>query len=296
MVENYEMFSKYYQKCPTILKDSSYIQKIKFICDIRHDITLINFEDILAYAKMTKDVGVLCAYLTSVSKEKALQILDEHGYMYREDSAYIKIKMELSDNMNDREAISFLKQYEEIYCNDFTYHCMMAKHSDGTQRMEEIKWLCEHKEYMKMHDFTDFVDLLSACELWDELIQLVQYPIPNEYIFLVANHLSECTEDKNVQRSRQLYQQLIDKHWQQKGLFWGLGHVYWKLGQREEAKKYFSREYDEYKSKSALKCLMQLRYETHEYLMDDKYEELKECVDEKSQNLVAAISLKNKYH
>ena len=293
MVENYEMFSKYYQKCPTIIKNSPYIQKIKFMCDIRHDITLLNVEDILAYAKKTKDVGVLCAYLTCTSKEDALQLLDEYGYLFRKDSVYIKIKLELSDNLGAGEAISFLKRYEEIYCNDFTYHCMIAKYSDGTQRTEEVAWLCAHKRDLKTHDFVDFVDLLSDCELWNELVQLVQYPIPNEYIFLIANRLSESEKDVYLKQSRKIYQQLIDRDWKKRGLFGGLGQVYWKLGQREEAKKYFSKEYEEYNDKSSLKCLMQLRYETHEYTMDDKYKKLKECVDERSQNLVAVISLKN---
>lgn len=38
---------------------------------------------------------------------------------------------------------------------------------------------------------------------------------------------------------------------------------------------------------------MQLRYETHDYTMDKYFEKLKACVDEKSQNLIAAICLKN---
>ena len=293
IVDNYQMFSKYYQKCPATLKDSTYIQKIKYMCDIRYDVKLINVEDILTYTKKTKDVGILCAYLTCILKDEALQILDDRGYLFREDSVYIKIKLELSDNLSDSEAINFLERYEDIYSNDFTYHCIMAKYSEGIQKKQEVKWLCAHKEEMKTHDFVDFVDLLSDCGCWNELVELVQYPIPNEYIFLLANRLSESEIAECLKQSRKIYQQLINRDWKNRGLFGGLGQVYWKLGQREEAKKCFTKEYEEYKSKSALKCLMQLRYETHEYTMDGIFEKLKECVDERSQNLVAAISLKN---
>lgn len=170
IVDDSEMFSTYYQKCPETLKDSPYIQKIKYMCDIRHDVNLINVEEILSYAKTTKDVGVLCAYLTCTSKDKALQILDDHRYLFREDSVYIKIKLELTDNLSDSGAINFLKRYEDIYSSDFTYHCIMAKYSDEMQKKQEAKWLCAHKEEMKTHDFVDFVNLLSDCGFWDELV------------------------------------------------------------------------------------------------------------------------------
>lgn len=293
MAEDYEVLLKYYQKCPDVLKESPYMQKVKFVCDMRHDIASVDIEDVLAYSKVTKDIGVLCLYLTCAPQKEAIQILDEHGYLFRENSVYLKIKLELTDDLSTNEIIAYLKRYEEIYRDDFTYRCMMAKYLTGTQKLIEVDWLRAHKEDLQTQDFPDFVDVLCDCELWEDLVQLSQYHISNEYVFLIANRLSESEEDKYIKHSEKLYQKLVDKGWNQKGLLFRLGQVHWKVGYVEEAKKSFLREYDEYNTLASLKCLMQLRYETHEHTMDKYYEKLQECVDERSQNLVAAICLKN---
>ena len=293
MIEDFDMFDKYYQKCPDVLKELPYIQKMKLICDVRHNVETVNVEEILTYTKCTKDIGVLCLYLTSIKKEEAIQFLEEHGYLVRENSVFIKLKLELSSGTNSQDAINLLELYAELYHQDFTYHCMLAKYADEDRKDEEVKWLREHMIEVQTHDFVDYINVLCDCELWDDLVQLSQHHIPNDCVFMIAERLSESTTDENVKYSKKLYQQLIDNGWKHVGLFFNLGQVQWRLGHREEAKKSFAREYDEYNTEVALKYLMQLRYETHEYTMDKYYERLKECIDERSQNLVAAICLKN---
>lgn len=293
MIEDFDMFDKYYQKCPDVLKELPYIQKMKLICDVRHNVGTVNVEEILTYTKCTKDIGVLCLYLTSIKKEEAIQFLEEHGYLVRENSVFIKLKLELSSGTNSQEAINLLELYAELYHQDFTYHCMLAKYADEDRKDEEVKWLREHMIEVQTHDFVDYINVLCDCELWDDLVQLSQHHIPNDCVFMIAERLSESTTDENVKYSKKLYQQLIDNGWKHVGLFFNLGQVQWRLGHREEAKKSFAREYDEYNTEVALKYLTQLRYETHEYTMDKYYERLKECIDERSQNLVAAICLKN---
>ncbi len=293
MIEDFDMFWKYYQKCPAALKESPYIQKIQFICDVRHNIGTVNVEEVLTYTKCTKDIGVLCLYLTSIKKGDAIQFLEEHGYLLRENSVFIKLKLEFSSNTKSKGAINFLELYEELYNQDFTYHCMLAKYADGDRKDREVKWLREHMKDVQTHDFIDYVNILCDCDLWEDLVQLSQYHIPNDYVFIIAERLSESTTDDNVKQSRKLYQQLVDIGWKHKGLFFNLGQAQWRLGHREEAKKSFTCEYDNYNTEIALQCLMQLRYETHDYTMDKYFEKLKACVDEKSQNLIAAICLKN---
>ncbi|MEE0686180.1 MAG: hypothetical protein UEA60_05945 [Lachnospiraceae bacterium] len=293
MTEDFDMFNKYYQKCPGVLKELPYVQKMKFNSDVRHNVGTVNVEEILTYTKCTKDIGVLCLYLTSIKKEEAIQFLDEHGYLFRENSVFIKLKLELASDTTAKDAISFLKKYEELFSQDFTYHCMLAKYADADRKEEEVNWLREHMEDVQTHDFIDYANILCDCWLWKDLVQLSKYHIPNDCVFIIAERLSESTIDENVKESKKLYQKLVDKGWKHVGLFFNLGQVQWRLGHREEAKKSFAREYDEYNTEVALKYLMQLRYETHEYTMDKYYERLKECIDERSQNLVAAICLKN---
>lgn len=117
---------------------------MKFICDVRHNVGTVNVEEILTYTKCTKDIGVLCLYLTSIKKEEAVQFLEEHGYLFRENSVFIKLKLELSSGTNSQEAINLLELYAELYHQDFTYHCMLAKYADEDRKDEEVKWLREH--------------------------------------------------------------------------------------------------------------------------------------------------------
>ncbi len=293
IIEDYDMCCNYYHKCPSVLRELPYIQKIRYICDIRHDLDSVNVDELLMYTQVTKDISVLYLYLTSVKKESAVQFLDEHSYLFRKNSAFIKLKLELSSEINSNETIAFIESYDDIYRDDFTYHCMIAKYAEGDRKAEEIEWLNEHMHDVQTHDFVDYVNLLCKANLWDKLIELSKCCIPNDYVLLVVKRLFESSIDENVKQSEKLCHQLIDLGWERQGLFFNLGQAQWRLGHREEAKKSFAYEFDNYNTEISLKCLVQLRYETHEYTMDKYFERLKACIDERSQNLVAAICLKN---
>lgn len=293
LVDDYETFFKYYQKCSSELKEFASIQKAKFVCDMRHDVSFVNIKTLLEYAEKTGDESVVCLYLTYISKEEAKQFLDEHSFLYRKNSVYIRLKFELANDIEIKDAINFLEQYRTEYSEDFTFHCLMAKYSNGEQRMKEIEWLRGHIEELKIHDFMDYVHVLCGLKSWMDVIQLSQYNIPNEYVFQIAGCLLESGIDENIKYSKKLYQKLIDKGWERKGLLFDLGQAQWHLGYIEEAKKSLVYEYDKYKTIVALKYLVQMRYETHDYVMDVYFDKLKGCVDKQSQNMIGAIYLKN---
>jgi len=201
--------------------------------------------------------------------------------------------LDLQSDIQIEEVRALLGKYKEIYDDDFTFHLLMAKHADSEHVLnEELKWLKSRQNKMKTHDCIDYIHILRKYQCWADLVELSQRPLPNEYVFVIANYLSESEDNNHIKIGHKLYQSLVDKGWNRRGLRFNLGVVQQKLGEFEKAKESFQNEYDAYADISALHALIQIRYGLNEYETDSYFDQLRGYVDANAQNLVAAIYLK----
>ena len=71
---------------------------------INHDPGLIDCDSLLEYVSKSGDNALMCLYLTCIEKGSAIEFLDEHGYLYKRDSIYLKLKLDLMDAIQPDEA------------------------------------------------------------------------------------------------------------------------------------------------------------------------------------------------
>lgn len=288
-----EQFNAYYDRCPSKLKHYPSIEKAYYICQINDDPGSVNCDTLLEYVSQADDNALLCLYLSCIEKSSAIEFLNDHGFLYKKDSMYLKLKLDLMDDVSPQEAYSFLDKYAEIYRDDFTFHLLLVKYSTSQDSFnEEIDWLKARKYDMRNHDAFDYIRILRKHQRWTDLEELSQIHLPNEYVFAIAGYLSESEDDALIKTSRNLYQQLIDLGWKRRGLYYNLGEVQRHLGLWEEAKQCFKNEYDMYPDISSLTALIQLRYTLNEYITDEYFDQLRRSIDANSQNIVAAIYMK----
>lgn len=292
-VENYEQFNIYYEKCPSDLQHSPLIQKSYFVCLINHNPDLVDCDLLLHYVSKSGDNALLCAYLTCIDKGTAIEFLDEHGYLYKRNSIYLKIKLDLTTDVQPDKAHAFLCKYSEIYKDDFTFHLLLLKYATPViVPDDEIEWLNARKYDIHYHDVIDYARILRKYQRWTDLVDLSQRHLPSEYLFAIAGYLTESEDNTLIKTSRTLYQKLADSGWKRRGLYFNLGEVQRHLGLWEEAKQCFKKEYDMYPDISTVTALIQLRYSLNEYTIDGYFDQLRRSIDANSQNIVAAIYMK----
>ena len=291
--EKPEAFEIYYDRCPSSLKCAPPVEKARYICRINCNASSIECNALLDYVSRSGDDAVLCMYLSCIEKNAAIEFLDEHSYLLKKNSIYLKLKLDLQADIQPEEARVFLPKYEEIYKDNFTFHLLLAKFANSAESLtEELEWLKVRWNKMMPHDGIDYIRILRKHQCWTDLVELSQNPLPNEYAFLIAGFLSESKDGNYIKAGRKLYQNLIEIGWTRRGLYFNFGVVHRQLGDFEKAKTSFQKEFDLYSDISALHALIQLRYELNEYETDSYFDQLKGCVDADSQNMVAAIYLK----
>lgn len=291
--EKPEQFKIYYELCPLVLKTAPEITKAYYIYKISSDPNSIDCNNLLTYVSDSGEDPILCLYLSCIGKDAAIEFLDEHGFLFKRNSIFLKLKLDLLGDIKHEDACVFLNKYKEIYQDDFTFHVLLTKYSTSIDTInEEINWLNTNRYEIKSHDAIDYIRILRKHQRWADLAEFSQCHLPNEYVFAVAGYLSESEDENFVKVSCTLYQKLVDLDWKRKGLYFNFGVVHRQLSHPEEAKAYFQKEFDLFEDMTSLAALIQLRYSLNEYLTDGYFDELKRCVDAHSQNLVAAIYMK----
>lgn len=293
LAEKPEQFEAYYKLCPSSLKVVNEIEKAYYIYKINSDPSSIDGNELLTYASNSGEYTILCVYLSCIERATAIEFLDEHGFLYKESCAFLKLKLDLIEDVKVEEACDFLNKYREIYKDDFTFHALSAKYSTSNNSLdEEIEWLNENKYKIRSYDAFEYIRILRDRQRWGDLAEFSRLHLPNECTFAIAGCLAESNDDTFVKVSYDLYQKLVDLGWKRKDLYYNLGVVQRKQGFFEEAKKSFQKEFDLYANLTSLMALMQLRYSLNEYLIDEYFDQTKRCIDAEAQNLVAAIYLK----
>lgn len=291
--EKPEQFEVYYELCPLVLKTAPEITKAYYIYKINSDPNSIDCNNLLTYVSDSGEAPILCLYLSCIGKDAAIEFLDEHGFLFKRNSIFLRLKLDLLGDITQEDASAFLNKYKEIYQNDFTFHVLLTKYSTSIDVInEEINWLNTNKYEIKSHDAIDYMRILRKNQRWEDLVEFSQCHLPNEYVFVIAGYLSESEDENYVKVGCTLYQKLIDLDWKRKGLYFNFAVVQRQLGHPEEAKTYFQKEFDSFADMTALAALIQLRYSLNEYLTDAYFDQLKRYIDANSQNLVAAVYLK----
>lgn len=291
--EHPEQFDIVYEQCPVSLRTSSQIKRLQMICQINRDVHSVNRDVLLELASKSGGDSLLFIYLNKIEKSDAKEFLDEHRYLYKQNSIYLRLALELQPNIQPEEGYGFLKPFSSIYSNDFSYHLLLAEYpASDQQRFDELDWLKKHYTEMKHHDIIIYLSILRKNQCWDELADLSKLHLPNECLFRISCYLSASKNNRHLRLCQELLQKLIDLEWKRKGLHYQLGNIQRAKGSFENAKDSFQNEYDEYEDSGALVALIQLRYKTNEYLTDYYFDQLKKDVDANSQNLVAAVYMK----
>ena len=286
-------FAIYYERCSKSLKDVPLIKKAYYMCKIKNDVGSIDCNNLVDYVSKTGEDDILCMYLSSIERNSAIEFLDEHGYLLKKDSIYLKLKLDLLSDFQSQKTRNFLFKYNEVYKNDFTFHLLLANCVDADYELDkELKWLESNKDKMRLHDCMDYIQIIRKHEYWDDLIELSQVQLPSRCEFYLATCLIESEDIGHVNTGLKLYLKLVDIGLRQRRLYFNMGVAYRKLGDFDKSKECFKSEYKIYSDLFSLKALIQLRYELNEYKTDFYFNQLKECIDANSQNLIAVIYLK----
>lgn len=241
LVEEPDQFAIYYEHCPNIIRSRPGIQRARYICTILSDIVSIDANELLAFVNVNNMHGIFLLYLDNLDRNSAIDILDEHGYLYRKDSAYIAIKINKSIE-NDADAIAFLKRYQDSYAEDFYFHLLLAKHSDTEElRAKETNWLIENLDKMRTHSLSDYISFLRNHGYWSNLHALSKRHLPNEYVFCIASNLFESNQEEYIRASQKLLQGLVDVGWNRPWLYFNLGLIHKRYGYVEEAIRSFQK-------------------------------------------------------
>ena len=288
-----ELFHFYYLQCPALLKNDNSIQRASYICQINANPHGVDTRALLQFSEESTDYGVLLMYLSRIGKDATIGFLNDHGYLFERDSAFIKLKIDLDDTLCDLS--NFLEKYKGIYASDFSFHCILAQFAcTAEEKNNEIEWLKKNRGCLKISNVLDYVRILKDNCRWEDLTDLLNYNLPNDCLFYVAGYLTESKDKEPIKISKKIYEELLSKGWKQQGLYFNLGIIQQHLGHIEEAKIYFQSEYDCFKTSDALLNLIQLRYETKDYRTDEYVEDLKAQINAQTQNLIGAIYLKNR--
>lgn len=229
-------FETYYLQCPFSLRSSLTIQRAKFLCDITTEITSVDLDDLKEYTSHSGDATLLDLYLSRIVPENALAFLNEHGYLYRQNSIFLQRKFALSPGVPQEEKLTILNRYYSVYENDFTFHLLLAQYGPSDQRANELHWMREHLTQMSSPDIEEYIRFLHTNQYWSELKYLSEKQLPNEYAFLIAHYLLGSNDDDIIMHSLSLHRKLLDSGWNQRGLNFNLGSILKHIGHVEEAK------------------------------------------------------------
>ena len=292
LAESPDQFAIYYEQCPNIICSQPRIQRAKYVSTILSDAASIDVNELLAFVDANNMHDIFLLYLDHLDTKSANDILDEHGYLFRKDSAYIAMKIGKAIE-NDADAIAFLEKFQDLYSEDFCFHLLLAKHSDTEQRRDkETNWLKQNLDKMHAHSLSNYIGFLHNHGYWGDLHALSKRHLPNESVFYIASNLLESNQEEYIRTSQKLLQGLVDVGWNRPWLYYNLGLTQKKSGYIEEATHSFQKEYDLYGEIQSLFALIQIRYEHNDFSLDRYFDQLKAFVDPVAQNLVAAIYLK----
>lgn len=259
-------FEKIWSKMPESVSNEATIQDIRWAFQIDHDFDKINVEDLVLYSR-EGSINLLMMYLSHCCRDARIAFLEEHKFLLKRDSAFL---YEYIENTDEQNKLKMVQDYSEYYNDDFLFQCIKYDYSSIEEKQEILSWLLDNDDKCLSPHLGLYIAILGENNQWNKLFEIEKIAATNSITFLIANTIARTNNSESLSKALPLYKKLIERGWQEKGLYFNYAVALANLGKSEEAKVFFAEEADHYNDVKALRDLLQLRIETNA-VVDDKY-------------------------
>ena len=276
-------------------KELAEIKKIHYIYSVINEFDSINLEELLSFALETNQFTCLQFYLSKFSRDKELEFINDHQYLFAKDSYFIYRYYLLNKKRSTDNIVHIMNKNVAHYSNDFLYNCIKCVLNEfDNQKQQTLSWLNQHLSLAHPRDIPIYIDILYENKQWESLQNLSERIIHNELLFTIANYLKTSNIPQYVSVSLKIYLKLIETGYKAKGLHYNCGIIQYDKGQIENAKNSFQLEYDLYKEDYSLGALLNLRYSINEFKNDKYFSQAKKSTNAFVLNVLGATLIKMK--
>lgn len=280
-----------YSSCDSRVKQEPKIQEAHYIFLIENEIDSIDIDELLSFSAQNNNYFCLQLFLSKKSPEYELRFLDEHAFLFEKDSFFIYRKYILFDSKKTEEITNIFNRYSQTHSNDFLFNCMRILLSDNDDdRTTTFDWLSHNTALIMDRDLDIYINILYKYEQWNQLYELSKKVFHNPINYKIALHLHSSKIPEYISRSQEIYLELIESSYIEKGLFYNCGIIQFEKGEIENAKKNVQKEYDLYKEEYSLISLLNMRYTTNDFKDDFYLLEAKKITNPQLQHL-AGVTL-----
>lgn len=291
-MKNITKFNEFYDKCPEAVKQTTEMKGFKMNCDFVNDPLSVDENDIIKFAEDNNAYHILIEYVKSLSSEKRIEFLDEHQYLYRRDSYFLLLRLDLyPQKFESEEAFGLIDKYKEAHKDDFLFHCLRARVAPEQERKKEDEWLKRYNDQIKLQQLKMYFDLLTYEKDFDTLSNYINAPLPNEDLYYLAMCLINSESLRHLNQTHAILEKLIEQKFIVNGIYHNLAYIDNKLGRASQTKEFLAKEYDKNQSIESLLRLLFLRFETKDFQEDKYLNAASEIIDEEAQVLVGLTYL-----
>lgn len=277
-------FNQLILELPIFIKENPEIQRTIWSFKVKNNPETICANDLLEFSKNINKYSSLIKYLWTTDEKSRNEFIEEHKYLLKKDSHFIQL---YTKNPDVNMTYDDLLKYEMYYRDDFLYHCLCYNFSRDTKK-EHFNWLVENVSKLSIEELFCYLEILVKESRYDLLLEMNQNKITDDARLFIANHLAMSNESNFISEARKIYEDLLKKGCNQKGLHYNYAALSRKSGKFEDAKKHMQKEYELHKDLSSLHGILHLRYETNSVVDDVYLEAAKSIITPEFQNLVAA--------
>lgn len=285
-INHKDLFREVYSECPLFVQELHEIKRIVINFSQIHK--LENNENLLNDCLKNNQEDFLYDILRLEPKEKQMLFLDEHRYLLKSDVELLSIWINL---LPLEERYSTIQAYKEYYNNNFLWRCMDAYYApEQITAQESLIWLTSNNIDIPYEAINFYVNVLKKYEQWDSLKKLLQYHLPNHFKYHVVLALSSIESIEIKKKCIEICIELDAVGFKTEGFYYNSAVLYHDIGDKENAKNYFEKEYIFYPKSEALIQLLQLRYQTKDFRKDDFFFAACKTNSFELQHLIAAIN------
>lgn len=278
-------FNQLISDIPVFIKEEIQIERTIWMFKIKNSIETINIDDLLDFSKKHHSYSVLVRYLWMMDDAFRYEFIDEHKYLLKEDSHFIQL---YAKNPAEKMTYEVLLKYEELYPNDFLFHCLCYDYADHAEKQHHFSWIVENKSKLPIEELFYYLEILSKESRYDLLLEMDQKAIASDARLFIANQLATSLDTSNLLEARKIYEHLIENGCNHKNLHYNYAVLISKSGKFEDAKKHLQKEYDLHKDLTALHGMLRFRYDTNSVVDDIYLDAAKAIATPDFQYLVAA--------
>lgn len=285
-INHKEVFREVYGNCPLFVQELDDIKRIVINFSSIHK--LENNNSLLDSCIKNNQEDFIYDILRMESEDKQKLFLDDHKYLLKSHVELLFLWVRL---LPSQEAYSTIQSYEEFHNNSFLWHCMDAYYAPDKNKAEKsLNWLNSNTIIIPYGAIDFYTSVLKKYEQWEALENLLQDQLSNYFKYRVVLALSTMEKLEIKNKCIENCNNLELTGFQTEGFYYNFAVLYCSVGDIENAKKYFEKEYIAYPKIQVLIQLLQLRYQTKEFKKDDFYNAACKADDFHLQHIVAAIN------